>query len=140
MAKQESDPTWGYITNKAGRYLEVGPDVYRANDALHMPCAAWKATELSELAIACRQTVNGLGRTAEQPLEISVRGLYRLMDLVHYASGKGTSQEARTVTTPGAHKGTILDEITFRHRVSGSVVRVFNLVPGKAPPDRRSPP
>jgi hypothetical protein len=131
MPKEEADLSWGYIARKAERYLEVGPDVYRVADALHLPVDSWTAAELSELAMACQQTVDGLGRTAEQPLAISVGGLYRLMELVHFARGKGTLRVARTVTTPGEHKGRILDEGTFRHRVSGDVVRVFNLVPDK---------
>lgn len=75
----------GYVEYKLQRFLEVGPEAYREDDALDMPGIDWSEQTISLLQSAARQLLDGAGLTVERPLEgLDIPTAYRLMDLVHF--------------------------------------------------------
>lgn len=114
-----------YLVAKARRFLELGPDAYRAADFLHEP--ETRETEgLDRIRLACEQVSAWRGVTADSPLTgIGIEGIYEFAALMHLAP---TMQSGRS--TPD---GSILDRMEFEHSVTGATTVIWNLVPVEPP-------
>ncbi len=115
--------TYGYIEQKAIRYLEVGYIAYSKTDAFHQPGEELTPDVVEMLVSGCEQIKSQKGLTPEQPLEsLGIGGLYRLMKMFHF---KFVRQEIYQIG-----KDFIIDKILFEHQVTGEKqqIELFNKV------------
>ncbi len=111
-----------YIHYKAWRFLKVGPDEYRLDDALQQPPATWGPETIAAVTRGCEQFLQYRGTTPDEPLEgVGIDGFYQLLQLFHF---KAASQAL--LDHPS---GMMLDRMEMRHVVDGRTIVLYNLVP-----------
>jgi hypothetical protein len=110
-----------YMQAKAQRYLDVGPEVYRSDDAFGMPPADATEEELTSVADGLRQLLEGLGLTAATPTAgLGIHGFNCLIETLHF--------ETTTQYLAETHNGFVIDRMDLRHSVTGDTLTLFNKV------------
>lgn len=111
-----------YIRTKAKKYLDIGFEKYRKQDAFSMPPDTMIKESLIIYARGCKQVVDYKGLTPETPFEgLRIPGFYQLMELFHFKVVK--KQIAKMMPGNG-----ILDEMHMEHTVTGRKMKLYNLV------------
>ncbi len=113
---------WVYMASKAQLYLEIGPEIYRRDDAFDMPDPEWDEEILDAIEICFRQLVEGTGLSREQPMvNVGIRGFNAAMATLHF---EVVSQSAFIMETEEA----FLDKMDLRHWVDGEEITLYNRV------------
>ncbi|RAR73828.1 hypothetical protein [Flavobacterium aciduliphilum] len=112
-----------YIFSKAWVYLKMGPEKYRKQDAFSQPPLDFDDEDLEILAHGCRQVLQGVGLTKENPFsELDVLGFSALFRLFHFQKfDRKTEHNVVFKNKKGA-----IDIITFEHAVDGGQVVYYN--------------
>ena len=107
-----------YIRTKAESYLNKGPGEYRKGDFYNMPPEDISNEDLDQIKKGCEQILEYRGMTSGTAFEgLTVGGFYQLMNLFHF---NGVEQKAHW------EENIIIDEILFRHVVTGDEAILFN--------------
>ena len=115
---------YAYILEKARLYLKMKPEIYRKNDALGKPDPELSDTELKLLETACRQLLEGQGKSADNPItDIGIRGFYLLMDLFHF--------EVTMQSLIHSADDKMIDRMNCEHMVTGGKLVLYNHVYNK---------
>ena len=110
-----------YIFTKASYFIIQGPKLYSEKDALMMPDDSYSNEDIENLNIGCKQLINGIGLTLDNPLkELGVRGCHKLFNLFHF---KMVDQKAFK-----NKDGNFVDMMTFRHVADQKEITYYNLV------------
>ena len=110
-----------YMKTKAQRYLELGPEAYRAADFFDMPSADWSAPVYAAIESGMEQICRFKGYSSDCPLEhIGVEGFYPLLATLHFEL---EYQRARFLD-----ERTILDEMHMKHWMDGSRIVLYNKI------------
>tara|TARA_B100001287_G_scaffold173192_1_gene145866 strand:+ start:1423 stop:1848 length:426 start_codon:yes stop_codon:yes gene_type:complete len=110
-----------YIFTKASYFIKDGPKLYSEKDALNMPDDSYSNDDIEKLKIGCKQIINGIGLTLDNPLkDLGIRGCHKLFSLFHFemVDQKAFKNKNRN----------FVDEMTFKHIIDGKEVIYYNLV------------
>lgn len=112
-----------YIFSKAWVYLKMGPEKYRKSDSFSQPPLDFDDEDLEILANGCKQALEGIGLTKENPFsELDVMGFSALFRLFHFQKfDRKTHHNVIFKDKKGA-----IDVITFQHVVDGGQVVYYN--------------
>ena len=100
----------GYLTAKARMLCKMGVERYRQEDFFDQPSADLSEEDIEGLLLACAQMDQGLGFSAEEPLnDVPVGACYALIETFHF----GLSARRSTPSSDA-----ITDEMRCRHRVT----------------------
>lgn len=112
-----------YIFSKAWSYLKIGPEKYRKNDAFSQPPSDFDDEDLEVLANGCRQVLQGIGLTKENPFSgLDVMGFSALFRMFHFEK---SSRKTYYNYTHNSKRG-VLDEITLTHVIDNTQVVYYN--------------
>lgn len=116
------DNHFPYILTKAVIFLSSGANNYQKHDFFNEP-SKLDSSSVDRLKLGCKQIIEGKGLTAETAFsDLGISGLYQLMRMFHF---KRTRKH-----TEYNYQGnsTILDQITFQHRVDNRIITLFNKI------------
>jgi hypothetical protein len=119
-APQDAPEYWAYLLEKALRYVRLGPDRYRAEDALGRPSAACDEEDLAWLQSGMEQIVKGHGYRPDVPfVGLGISGFYHLLGTLHFRCEKQSAQFSGE---------TILDTMHMSHVVHSWPITLYNCV------------
>ena len=119
--QRAGENSFGYIYTKAARYLEVGPEIYRASDFFGQPDINSSTKDLLLVEMGCRQVLEGKGLVPEDPFtELRITGFTLLFELFHFEMVKRNTNYIGSIGP--------LDYITFEHAMDKEIVSYYNLV------------
>ena len=110
-----------YMLSKAERYLILGAEAYRVEDALNMPSADCPEPLLAAIERGMRQICQFQGYTAENPFEdLGESGFYGLLTTLHF--------EPNEQHTAQLDASTFLDEVKMEHVYTKETIVLYNKV------------
>ena len=122
IAENAPPPAFMYLLSKARRYVKLGPQGYRADDALGMPPEDCPEPVLAAIRCGMEQLCALRGWSRDEPLEgIGIDGFYALLRTLHF--------EVEFQLASQLDDGTFLDEMHMRHSVTGRHIVLYNKVP-----------
>jgi hypothetical protein len=103
---------FAYIFTKAWLYLKLGPTRYSNDDAFNQPSSDTEEEVLQMLDKGCRQVIEGVGLTSENPFTgLNVVGFSALFELFHFKKVKRKCKHGLVLN----NKRGALDCIIFQH-------------------------
>lgn len=119
---QGAPPAYAYLQDKAERYLEIGPERYRADDYFHMPRADASAELLDLIESGMEQICLGKGLSVDDPFTgLGVRGFYALLGTLHF--------KPQRQSLVRSNNEFMVDEMVMRHVITEQTFVLYNRVP-----------